>query len=744
MFAFSAFRSRTAPAIFCILLSFLGARTEAPASKPLRGKVYLDKNRNGARDEGEPGLPNVEITNGFKIVKTDADGDFIIEEPRPEISYYSLVRPAGYDATTEWFCNVTEIQPSGERNFGIASRGPSGDSRILVHFSGLNLANAKDTDNALEIAGELSKSASRPACIIATGLASPEIVNIKNLKKNSPIPIEGIEPGAFPDRYIVEEGHFRIIFVTSLDAQTVEFVLAATRETPVHKGIVIVTESNPMMGLDRLLPRMKTTATYLFEGRNCKGLVLSARDKATDQMAPRGNAYSMGPLLVAGDDGEPRSYRILQLQGSKENEPSTVTTETRALLSHRRVSFLWPQAGSAVAQGMLDVRVNAYDSFANAQTVTLTIIDSQQKKLSKLLRFDGGTLWRENVDLSNLSEGKTTGIVTIQDDSNNIWEARNSFGIVKTVPEMKISVQETSTANRFRDSRVETELAPPLRLAWSADLYKATTDHISLGGGKLTFLQTIVENGYLIGRLDAVTGNRVQSLHAADLGSLLTDERSSNTKKVELPTEMVDSDIDGRGTVRVEKLQNALRGVLLVKGEKDKITEKELWKKDYKIERDLCGAPDGKFYCIINSQLTCFDAATGDQLWQATQKLGDAPGSPFLTNNGLVAAPGADATIQAFDTKTGAWRWTFNKAANAIDASVPGQAVGRVIGGTPAVAGNYCYFGANDGRVYGVDTRSGLVRWWFRLGASVAASPIISGNALFIISRDGHVHAFCP
>ena len=43
-----------------------------------KGVVFHDKNGNRQRDAGEPGLPDVKVSNGKEIVKTDAAGKYEI------------------------------------------------------------------------------------------------------------------------------------------------------------------------------------------------------------------------------------------------------------------------------------------------------------------------------------------------------------------------------------------------------------------------------------------------------------------------------------------------------------------------------------------------------------------------------------------------------------------------------------------------------------------------------------------
>lgn len=60
------------------ILLFCGLSLPA-AALDIRGVVYSDENGNGSRDAGEPGLADVGVSNGQRIVRTDAEGRYLID-----------------------------------------------------------------------------------------------------------------------------------------------------------------------------------------------------------------------------------------------------------------------------------------------------------------------------------------------------------------------------------------------------------------------------------------------------------------------------------------------------------------------------------------------------------------------------------------------------------------------------------------------------------------------------------------
>ncbi len=59
-----------------------------------RGVVFDDANKNGTRDEGEPGLAGIKVSNGKEIVKTDADGRYAIEVDSDTILF--VIKPRNW------------------------------------------------------------------------------------------------------------------------------------------------------------------------------------------------------------------------------------------------------------------------------------------------------------------------------------------------------------------------------------------------------------------------------------------------------------------------------------------------------------------------------------------------------------------------------------------------------------------------------------------------------------------------
>jgi len=117
------------PALFFLVPSLAGAEDAT-------GFVFHDQNGNGIRDEGEPGLPDVPVSNQREVTTTDADGRWSL--PYDEDTIFFVIKPGG------WAAPVNEHQlpqfyyihkPNGSpANFKYAGVDPTGPLPKSIDF----------------------------------------------------------------------------------------------------------------------------------------------------------------------------------------------------------------------------------------------------------------------------------------------------------------------------------------------------------------------------------------------------------------------------------------------------------------------------------------------------------------------------------------------------------------------------------------------------------------------------------
>jgi hypothetical protein len=84
---------RRIAAVICLLVVALGAHAESAC----RGVAYEDRNANGVRDGGEPGLAGIRVSDGVAIVVTDRDGHFRLPDVAGRTRF--VIKPAGFATT---------------------------------------------------------------------------------------------------------------------------------------------------------------------------------------------------------------------------------------------------------------------------------------------------------------------------------------------------------------------------------------------------------------------------------------------------------------------------------------------------------------------------------------------------------------------------------------------------------------------------------------------------------------------
>jgi outer membrane protein assembly factor BamB/calcineurin-like phosphoesterase family protein len=99
-----------------LLLVILGSSTLSFAQKG--GFVYQDVNENGIFDKKEPHIPNVMVTDGFDIVKTDKKGMFTLPD-NPKARFITITTPEGYKHTTSFYQSIG----SDNHTFGLKKAG---------------------------------------------------------------------------------------------------------------------------------------------------------------------------------------------------------------------------------------------------------------------------------------------------------------------------------------------------------------------------------------------------------------------------------------------------------------------------------------------------------------------------------------------------------------------------------------------------------------------------------------------
>lgn len=126
----------------CLLAVSLCAAASAAQAKSFPppcegGTVFEDRNGNGRRDPGEPGLAGQRVSDGRRIVLTDAQGRYVL--PLSERSSQFLIKPAGYRVAAradsglpDYWLNVTLSEAPPLKYGGMPQTAPTCRDYALI------------------------------------------------------------------------------------------------------------------------------------------------------------------------------------------------------------------------------------------------------------------------------------------------------------------------------------------------------------------------------------------------------------------------------------------------------------------------------------------------------------------------------------------------------------------------------------------------------------------------------------
>lgn len=135
--------------------------------------------------------------------------------------------------------------------------------------------------------------------------------------------------------------------------------------------------------------------------------------------------------------------------------------------------------------------------------------------------------------------------------------------------------------------------------------------------------------------------------------------------------------------------------------------------------------------------LCALDLDTGELRWEreTAERLNT---TPVAAGDRLVLGEAGTGDLVCFDTTNGRELWRVETGASIICTS-PGRRDVPSISSTPLVAGETVYVGAGDGSLYSIDLETGRELSRYALPTSIASSPALYNNALYVADLSGAV-----
>ncbi|GAA5001481.1 calcineurin-like phosphoesterase C-terminal domain-containing protein [Actinopolymorpha pittospori] len=122
----------------------------------LKGRVFVDRDRDSRTDAGERGLSGVVVSNGREVVKTDRQGNY--ELPAYDNMTVFITQPAGYQVPVDEF-NIAQFHynhlPEGSPELRYGGIEPTGPLPSAVNFPLTQSRETKDAEQNCVIAGDL-------------------------------------------------------------------------------------------------------------------------------------------------------------------------------------------------------------------------------------------------------------------------------------------------------------------------------------------------------------------------------------------------------------------------------------------------------------------------------------------------------------------------------------------------------------------------------------------------------------
>ncbi|MBD0329312.1 MAG: PQQ-binding-like beta-propeller repeat protein [Thermoleophilia bacterium] len=136
---------------------------------------------------------------------------------------------------------------------------------------------------------------------------------------------------------------------------------------------------------------------------------------------------------------------------------------------------------------------------------------------------------------------------------------------------------------------------------------------------------------------------------------------------------------------------------------------------------------DGRLYVnTYRGDTFALNAFNGKVVWRRRGR-GNKPSTPAIDGPRLIVSS-TDGTVTALRRSDGHRLWQLRIRGAKIESS-------------PVVVGRVAYFGATDGRLFAVYTRTGRVRWAFDTGGRINSSPSLHGQRVCITTYAGSI--FC-
>jgi len=147
-------------------------------------------------------------------------------------------------------------------------------------------------------------------------------------------------------------------------------------------------------------------------------------------------------------------------------------------------------------------------------------------------------------------------------------------------------------------------------------------------------------------------------------------------------------------------------------------------------------------YFFVGQRMYAADRVTGSMKWEKPLEVGGIVDATPVITGGKAIFGCRDGRVYFVDTKTGVKTGEFNTVAKHKGAAKPppDASTSANVQSSPLYHDGKIYVGTDNGWVYALDFESGERIWQFRTKGAVKATPAYWNHGVFVASLDGHVY----
>lgn len=780
-----------------ILVTLLTVCSVYVVASPYTGRIFLDKNGNHTYDKGEEVVVGVSVSDGLNVVQTSSDGVFDLPGHADE-RFIFITTPSSYRAET-FYQRITsgqttydfELQPANPKSV------KSDGSHRFIHISDTHMFESYLTaaDGYAASSKYLRTYVENEdvAFVIHTGdIAREGFASYKEFLNNENMPSSQVfycvgnhdlgegkygeelfESYFGPTYYSFEVGNTHYIVTPMAHGDGKPSYTNESIGRWLKNDLKFVAKEKSVIAFNHSV--MSADGHFRF-GSEKEGYIDLADHNLKAWLYGHWHHHRMyrydgsdvqmicSPGSVRGSyDHSPSSFRVLTC-GSE----GQLSSEIRYPYIDKAVTIASIQNGqSAVTpEGAVPLFVNTYSSVSPTREVAYSCFCRGREYKSKvLLKQQTDFSWCSDIELPPSLDGQIVTVKVAATFANGEVARESASFRYRHTPNVQVKTGDDWTnflQTAAHVPNIKDTLRLPLQLAW---------------------VQNIGANIYFTSPLVYKNAVYAASLDDNGLGKASVICVDAETGKIRWQYPLrhsVRSSIAAEdGCVFAQDINGWLYAI-------DSATGKLAWEKDLKMDKqvpldDGLVAADGVVYAGTGHSLCAFESKSGELIWQNKDwNTGHGTAATLTVHDGVLVGHAFWEATYANDARTGRKLWSKGFGFGSSMAmhggllyclsdyslSIREAKTGRVITqkkynfelknlSTPLVTDHEIIFGTAENGVVAVDASTLEVKWRFRTGRAmiytvptlgdpaspVEASPVLSGNVLYIGASDGYLYA---